>query len=47
MKHVLLVMLVVLYTVVWGQLWTALAAGLMLRAIYDDWRRLETAHAAT
>lgn len=38
MKYVLLVTLVALYVVVWGQVWTSLAAALMLRAIYDGWR---------
>lgn len=38
MKHVILVVLVVLYVIVWAQNWTWFAGALMLRAVVRDRR---------
>jgi phosphatidylglycerophosphate synthase len=40
MKHFLLVVLVLLYIIVWGQNWTWFAGALMLRAIALDYYRV-------
>jgi hypothetical protein len=40
MKHLVLVLVVLLYALVWAQNWTWFAAALMLRAIIDDRRRV-------
>jgi phosphatidylglycerophosphate synthase len=39
MKHLLLVMAVLLYVLVWAQNWTWFAGAIMLRAILVDRRR--------
>jgi phosphatidylglycerophosphate synthase len=40
MKHFVLVVLVLLYIIVWGQNWTWFAGALMLRAIALDYYRV-------